>query len=144
MSNLSMFLKKNKKVKENTTFAVTKSLQDEEGNALLWEIKPITTKESEKIRSECTIEVPIPGKKGMYRQKLDTKAYLVKLMVNSIVYPDLKDEELQDSYGVCSEEELLLEMVDDPSEYNEFAEFIQKYNGFDKSLDEKVDEAKNS
>jgi len=37
----------------------------------------------------------------------------------------------------------LKEMIDDPGEYNEFAAFIQQYNGFDTTMDEKVEEAKN-
>ena len=44
MSNLSLFLKKNKIQKENTTYPATKSLLDENGNPLLWEIKPLTTR----------------------------------------------------------------------------------------------------
>ena len=40
----------------------TKSLVDENGEPLLWEIRPIKTKEDEKLRNECTREVPIPGK----------------------------------------------------------------------------------
>lgn len=44
MSNLSRFLKENKKVKENTKYAATKSLTDEKGNPLEWEIRPLTTR----------------------------------------------------------------------------------------------------
>ena len=40
-------------------------------------------------------------------------------------------------------EELIKEMIDDPGEYNAFATFIQEFNGFDVSLEEKVEEAKN-
>ena len=47
MSNLSLFLKKNKVQKENTFYAATKSLCDEKGNPLKWELKAITTKEND-------------------------------------------------------------------------------------------------
>ena len=40
-------------------------------------------------------------------------------------------------------EELIKEIVDTPAEYDDFAKFVQQYNGFDVSLAEKVDEAKN-
>ena len=59
------------------------------------------------------------------------------------VTPDLFDKELQDSYGVATPEELLLAMVDDPGEYNDLAVFIQQFQGFDVSFEDKVDEAKN-
>ena len=143
MSNLSLFLKKNKIQKENTTYPATKSLLDENGKPLLWEVKPLTTKDSESIRESCMIEVPVKGKPNMFRPKLNTSQYLAKMMVASIAFPNLYDAELQDSYGVKTPEELLKEMIDDPGEYNEFAAFIQQFNGFDTSLEEKVEEAKN-
>lgn len=34
-------------------------------------------------------------------------------------------------------------MIDNPGEYNDFAAFIQKFNGFTETMDEKVEEAKN-
>ena len=55
----------------------------------------------------------------------------------------LYDKELQDSYGVMTPEDLAFAMVDDPGEYNDFCEWLQKFQGFTKTLDEKVDEAKN-
>lgn len=143
MSNLSLFLKKNKKVRKNTFYAATKSLCDDKGNPLEWEIKALTTKESEDIRMECTIDVPVTGKPGMYRPKVDSKAYVAKLIAACVVFPDLYNKELQDSYGVTTPDDLLKEMIDDPSEYNDFAEFVQNYNGLNESINDKVEEAKN-
>ena len=65
------------------------------------------------------------------------------MIVASIVVPNLFDEELQDSYGVKKPEDLLMAMVDDPGEYNELAVFVQQFQGFDLSFEEKVNEAKN-
>ena len=143
MSNFSRFMKANKKQKENTTYAATKSLVDEEGKPLLWTIRPLSSKDNEEIREACTIDVPITGKPGMFRPKLNSSKYLAKMICASVVEPDLYDSELQDSYGVMKPEDLILEMVNDPGEYAEFGAFIQKFNGFTESLEEKVDEAKN-
>lgn len=143
MSNFSRFMKSNKKQKENTTYAATKSLVDEEGKPLLWTIRPLTSKDNEEIREACTMDVPITGKPGMFRPKLNSSKYLAKMICASVVEPDLYDSELQDSYGVMKPEDLILEMVNDPGEYAEFGAFIQKFNGFTESLEEKVEEAKN-
>ena len=143
MGNLTLFLKKNKKVRENTYYPVTKSLCDEHGEPLQWEIKPLTTTETEDIRIACTTEVPVTGKPGMYRPKVDSKLYMAKLVAASVVFPDLYNKELQDSYGVKTPEELLKQMVDNPTEYNNFVEFVTNYNGLAESMDEKVEEAKN-
>ena len=143
MSNFSKFMKANKIVKENTTFAATKSLVDEDGKPLLWTIKPLTTAENENIRENCMVEIPVTGKPNMYRPKLDTSKYIAKMVAASVVEPNLYDKDLQDSYGVMTPEDLLKEMIDDPGEYNEFVVFIQKYNGFNTTLSDKVEEAKN-
>jgi hypothetical protein len=143
MSNLSLFLKKNKIQKENAKYSATKSLCDEKGSPLNWEIKPISTKENEDIREACMIEVPVKGKPNMFRPKLISSKYIAKLMAASVVFPDLMDKELQDSYGVMTPEDLVQEMIDDPGEYNEFAAFVQKFNGFDTTMESKVEEAKN-
>ena len=143
MSKFSRFMKANKTVKANELHAVTKSLCDENGKPLEWEFRHISAKESDAIRDECMREIPVAGKFGAYRQKLDASKYIHKLITASVVEPDLFDTELQDSYGVCTPEELLYAMVDEPGEYNDLAAFVQKLNGFDVSFDDKVEEAKN-
>ena len=142
MSNFAKFMKANKITKENVMHPVTKSLTDDNGEPLLWEIRPLTTKENESIRESCTIDVPVKGKPNMFRPKTDMNAYQTKLMCAAVVYPDLNNVELQNSYGVMSAEDLLKEMVDDPAEYTDFMMFVQKLSGF-KTLAEDVDDAKN-
>lgn len=143
MSKFAKFMKANKTVKENQLHVVTKSLCDEKGNPLEWEFRHISTKDNENIRESCTVEVPVAGKPNMFRPKLKTSLYIQKMIAASVVFPDLYDAELQDSYGVKTPEELLLAMVDDPGEYNDLAAFVQKFQGFDTSFEDKVDEAKN-
>lgn len=143
MSNLSLFLKKNKKIRSNAMYAATKSIRDEKGEPVLWEIKPITTEENERIRMACTHEIPVPGRKGVTRDKVDTNEYLNALMVAAVVFPDLENAELQDSYGVKTPEDLLKALVDDPSEYADLLAFIQEQSGFDKEISDEITEAKN-
>lgn len=143
MGNLKAFLKSNKKEKKTTQYAATRSLCDEKGNPLLWTIRAITTKESEVIREECTTDIKVPGKPGMYRQKVDTHKLLAKIICAAVVEPDLNSKELQDSYGVMCAEDLIVEMLDNPDEFGELANFVQQYSGLDETMSEKVAEAKN-
>ncbi len=143
MSNLKQFLKGNKKIKENVKYKATKYLVDEKGEALDWLIRPITSKENDVIREDCIVNVPIKGKTGQYTQKVNTSKYIAKIIVASVVEPNLNDKELQDSYGVMSAEDLIREMIDEPGEYSNFADFVTKFNGFDETFDEKYDKAKN-
>lgn len=143
MSKFAKFMKANKAVKENEMHPVTKSLCDEKGVPLDWEFRHITSKENENIREACTVDIPVTGKPNMYRPKLKSSLYIQKMIVASVVVPDLYDAELQDSYGVKTPEDLLMAMVDDPGEYNDLAAYVQKFQGFNVSFEDKVEEAKN-
>ena len=143
MSKFAKFMKANKVVKLNEKYAPTTSLMDEDGKPLNWEFRHITSKENEKIRNDCTIEVQVTGKPNMYRPKVNTDQYLAKMIVAATVFPDLYDAELQDSYGVKTPEDLLYAMVDNAGEYQELSTWMQKFQGFTKSFEEKVSDAKN-
>lgn len=136
METLKLFLKENKIKKDNVFYRATSSLKDENGDPLRWEIRHLSTSEDEMIRQECT-------KRTNEGIKIDYGMYLKKLAAQSVVYPSLYNAELQDSYGVKSPEELLTELIDNPGEYQEFLRFLQRINGFDVTMAQKVEEAKN-
>lgn len=136
MDSLKLFLKENRIKKDNVFYKVTEAVKDENGEAASWEIRHITTGEDEKIREECVVR-----EKGTVR--IDYGKYLKKLAVKSVVYPPLYNAALQDSYGVKTPEDLLTELIDNPGEYQEFMRFLQKINGFDVTMAQRVQQAKN-
>lgn len=143
MSKFSAFMKANKSKKENEKYAPTASIVDGNGKPLEWEFRHITSKENEQMRDACTTEVQVTGKPNMFRQKLNSQKYLSRMITTATVYPDLYDAELQDSYGVATPEDLLYAIVDDAGEYQDLCVWMQNFQGFGKTLEEKVDEAKN-
>lgn len=144
MSDLNLFLKKNKKIRLNSFYPATESIIDPEtGKPALWEIRPIPTEEAERIREECTHSVLIPGKRNMYRDKIDVAEYLDKLTVAAVVYPDLLNAELQDSYDVSDPVDLLKQMIDNPAEYTDLQTYVQEQSGFTTEISDEVKEAKN-
>lgn len=136
MSELKYFLKENKIKNENVFYQATSSLLDETGQAARWEIRRLTTEEDEIIREECLKE----GKRGA---RLDYALYMKKMAARSVVHPSLYNAQLQDSYNVKTPEELLCKLIDNPGEYQEFVRFVQKLNGFDVSMEKRVEKAKN-
>lgn len=136
-------MKANKIAKPNEKYAPTSTLTDENGKPIEWEFKHITSKENEALRDACTIEVQITGKPNLFRPKVKTDEYVAKMIVASTVYPDLYDAELQDSYGVKTPEELLYALVDNAGEYQDLTVWMQQFQGFTKSFDDKVNDAKN-
>lgn len=143
MSKFSQFMKANKIAKPNEKYAPTTTLRDENGEPLKWEFRQITSKENDVLRESCTIEVPVTGKPNLFRPKVKTDEYIAKMIVASTVFPDLYDSELQDSYGVKTPEALLYAMVDNAGEYQDFTIWMQRFQGFTKSIDKKVNDAKN-
>lgn len=143
MSDFTRFMKGNQKVFANEKYAPTASLCDEQGKPLVWEFKHLTTSETNAIRDDCTVQVPIEGKKGVYTTALDSTEFVNRLITESTVYPDLNNASLQDSYGVNTPEKLLLAMVNRPGEYNDLAAFISDMQGSGEDINDLVKKAKN-
>lgn len=140
--NLSAFLAKNALKVENIKFVVSGRFVDENKQPIAWEIKTITGTEDEALRKSCAKRVPIPGKKNQYQKETDYDMYLGKLAVACTVFPNLADAELQNSYGVMGAEALLKTMLT-PGEYANYLTKVQEVCGFDSTLQDEVDEAKN-
>jgi hypothetical protein len=143
MGKLSVFLKQNKAQRENYRYAPSKAFKDEDGNPVEWEFKPITTKEHSLLMQDCMYDTPVKGKPNMVAPKLNNTKFMNRVIAAATVYPNLNDAELQDSYGVASAEELVPELLDDPAEYMELYKFINDSNGFNVSIQDKVDTVKN-
>lgn len=141
MSNLTAFLSQNAVKVENVKYAASKRFVDE-GKPIEWELQGITGEEDEALRKSCTKRKPVPGKRNMYAPETDYAEYVAKLVVKCTVFPNLDDAELQNSYGVMGAEALVRKMLT-PGEYADLAAKVQEINGFEVSMDEAVDEAKN-
>lgn len=139
--NLSAFLKQNAIAAENEKYVVSKRFVDK-GEPVEWEICVINAVEDEELRKSYTKRIQVNGKRNLYRSELDANAYLAGLAVKCTVYPNLHDSALQDSYGVKGAEKLLKAMLE-PGEYYDYITKVQELNGFDVSMEEKVEEAKN-
>lgn len=138
--SLSAFLNP---VKEQTRkVVVSKRFIGEDGKPIEWEIKTITAEEDEALRKACTKKVQVPGKRGQFTQETDYNKYLGLLVVACTAYPNLNDAELQNGYDVMGADNLLKKMLH-AGEYTEYLANVQELNGFDSSMDELVEEAKN-
>lgn len=141
MSDFREFMAGNAIKDENVKYVASKRFV-KNGKPIEWEIQAIESDKDEAIRKECTKRVPIVGKRGQYNQETDTDKYIGKLCVASTVYPNLNDTELQDSYGVKGADALLKKMLK-AGEYTEYKAKVMEVNGYDMSMEELVDEAKN-
>lgn len=141
MSDFSVFMAGNVQKAETVKYVASKRIGTK-NKPVEWELKAIDSDLDEIIRKECTKKVPVAGKRGQYTQETDTDKYIGRLCVACTVYPNLNDAELQDSYGVKSADALLKKMLL-AGEYTEYKAKVMEVNGYDMSMEELVDEAKN-
>lgn len=141
MSDFSAFMKENQIKRENIKFVASKSFM-KDGKPIEWEIKAIDNEENEALKKLCTRNVKVPNKPNMYMPEIDTALYMGKLAAACTVFPNLKNAELQDNWGVKSEDALLKKMLS-AGEYADYCNKVSEVNGFDVDINEKVEEAKN-
>lgn len=138
--NLKSFLKQNVIQSENVKYAASDRFLDDKNKPIEWEIRAITSKEDEELRKTATRK--IPTKNNQFNMEIDINKYIGLLAAACTVAPNLNDASLQDSYGVMSADELLKAMLL-PGEYADYLAKVQEICGFDKSVQDLVDDAKN-
>lgn len=106
-----------------------------------FKIRTLLAGENSRIRKECMKSVPVPGRKGMYRNDFDSQEYITKMIIACVTYPDLSDVKIQNSYGVMGEKELLETMLT-AAEYDVLSMAVQDLNSIT-SMEDKIEEAKN-
>ena len=140
MKDLKFFLKQNTIPVENQEVEVSKRFKDDAGNTVKFEIKSISNEMDDALRKQNTRQVK--KAKGVIVPELDQQKYFVDLVLKSLVYPDLDDKELQDSWGVMDSRELINVMLL-PGEYAALLQEVQKINGWDLNVEDIKDEVKN-
>ncbi|MFD0712848.1 phage portal protein [Paenibacillus sp. GCM10027626] len=140
MSDLSVFFAGNAAVEVTEDVVISPRFKDKKGNAVPWKIRSMTEDENEQCRKAATKKVKT--KNGQYVPETDYNQVVVNTVVTSVVFPNLKDAELQKSYGVVGADELLKKMLL-PGEYAALVQKVQDINGYDREMNELVDEVKN-
>lgn len=128
---------------ENVKYVASKRFINPETKAPMeWELSAIESAVDEEIRKECTYKRPIPGKRGQTTSELDVDKYIGRVCARCTIFPNLNNADLQNSYGVKDADALLKKMLN-VGEYAEFKAKVMELNGFDTTMEELVDEAKN-
>ena len=136
MSDLSLFFADNVAADMTEDVVISNRFKDQEGQPVKWKLRAITEEINAEIKKACTKK----DKKG--RIEFDNNEYLTKVAVEGTVFPNLKDAELQKSYGVVGANTLLKKMLL-AGEFSLLAEKISDLSGFNLSLQDQVEEAKN-
>jgi hypothetical protein len=138
MSSLKAFFAQNVQQNDIIEFVVSDRFKDENGKPIPWKLRALSEAENAEIRRKATSKERVGGR---YVYQFDPEEYVARIVAASVVFPDLKDAELQKSYGVMGEVELLRRMLL-AGEYTKLTRKVQEINGFE-DIQELVDEVKN-
>lgn len=133
MSSLNAFL--NPIQSENEEVIVSNRFQ-EDGKPVPFVIRPISQRENKQLIKKYTKT----SKKGV--ETFDRAEYVQALVSIAVVFPDLKNAELQKAYGVLGESDLLGAMLY-AGEYAELVQAVQKLSGLDEDINDNIEDAKN-
>jgi len=108
------FYKENRKDRVEREILLTERLTGD-GGQMIFRIRPMSQRENEDIWKRC-------GE--------DEKRYERAVLAESVVFPDLKDAALQNSYGVAGAERLLTKLLL-AGEYDRLRMAVEAINGGD-------------
>lgn len=135
--NLNYFMPEVAKGKrENFEIVVSDRFVDEDGNPVVWTFRLLSAKEIDELKNAAIV------KKNKSLLKVDTKKLIVDTISETIIYPNLKSEELQNAYGAMNISELLDKMLEG-REYERFTDKLMKAQGFMDDPDVIIGDAKN-
>ncbi|RXZ77247.1 phage portal protein [Paenibacillaceae bacterium] len=140
MSDFQAFFAQNAPLDTVEEIPVSPRFKDENGKPIKWKVRSITEEENAELRKASTKR--IKGRNGTQKTEFSTDDYTAKMAVVGVVFPDLKNVELQQSYGALGAESLLKKMLL-PGEYADLLIKVQQINGFDKDINDLVEDVKN-
>lgn len=141
MSDFEAFFAQNKvKVEDVEYVASTGFINKTTGKPIPWKLRKVD--ESVNKQLKATSQKKAPSAKNVIRYQLDNDVYLCKLIVATVVFPDLNNKELQDQWNVMDAEELVRKMLS-AGEYGNLMIKVQEVNDFDIDFGALVEEAKN-
>lgn len=139
---LKSFLRQNVKPNEHEKVQISKRIIDEEtGEPEFWEIRALDSYEVDECERQAT-KLQRVGKTDRYEAKTDQGKFALMTMTRAIIYPDLTDRELQDSYGVNNPEDLLCKLLL-PGERQKLIDICNRLNNYGQDLDDAVEQSKN-
>lgn len=136
---LKAFFMQNAEQVPNKKVVISRRFKDEDGQPIEWEIKALDAGTQQDIRTKAMEMKATGGKNANVKMNYNTALSNILTAVNAVVFPDLWDLELQNSYDVKTPEALIGKMLLP----DEFDKLIDEINAISESADELEETAKN-
>ncbi len=129
--DMEMFMAGQGAAIEDTEFNVSDRYKDKEGKTVLWKLRPISGDAERGIKAACFKD-----------NKFDNIKYSEMIAAETVVYPNLGNGKLQDSYRVMGKTSLLNKMLL-AGEKNRLILKALEINGLNISTEELAKDVKN-
>ncbi|SCL85121.1 phage tail assembly chaperone [Sporanaerobacter sp. PP17-6a] len=133
MSSLGAFLNP---IKTENKEVIVSNRFVEKGKSVPFVIRAISQEENKQLIKKFT------RRDKNDNEIFDRVEYVSELTSRAVVFPDLKNAELQKAYGVLGESALLQKMLY-IGEYAKLAQAVQELSGLDEDINDNIEEVKN-
>ncbi|ERT61267.1 MULTISPECIES: phage tail assembly chaperone [Megasphaera] len=137
---LSAFLKENSIEKLPVEYVASKRFVIN-GDPVAWKLRCLSNDELDELTKKCTKNIPIKGTRD-FKKELDRSEFANQMAIKSVVFPDLNDADLQNSYGVVGAEDLLRAMLT-PGEFADLILAVNEASDYNSGMNDKIKTAKN-
>lgn len=139
--DITAFLAGNAIKTEEQEYVASKRFIGKDGKPIPWRLRVLTNDELDDMTRRCKKKEFIP-KTREYKVSVDNVKLELEMICASVVYPNLNDANLQDSYGTVGAEATVKAMLT-PGEYSDLARAVTEVAGFQMGMNEQVRTAKN-
>lgn len=141
MTDMTAFLASNAIQTKDMQYVASKRFRDKDGNPIPWRLHVLTNDELDAITKRCKKKEFLP-KTREYKVTVDNAQLELEMICKSVVYPNLNDERLQDSYGTIGAAATVKAMLT-PGEYTDLGRAVTEAAGYQMGMNDQVSTAKN-
>jgi hypothetical protein len=139
--DLSFFMPGKAEVVEEVKAPISKRFKDKDGNIIPFIFKPISTERVDEIEKMSMRNVV--RKNRVVGKEVDQARFMARIAVETTVYPNFKAEKLRKAYKTEDPVEVAKKVLHVAGEYAEWIAKASEVNGFDDSIDDLEEVAKN-
>ncbi|MBM6986260.1 MAG: hypothetical protein I3I94_09110 [Acidaminococcaceae bacterium] len=141
-TTMRLFYKENVEDEKTVFYAASPRFKDENGKPVMWELKALDYDTLEEITKRHTKTVPNTVT-GRAEKTTDMSAASMEMALTALVYPNLNDKDLQDSWCAIGAEDLLKKMLK-PGEISDLEAAVTEAAGFKTNIGDQIKTVKNS
>lgn len=143
VNDLSFFMPGKAEDVEEIERYVSKRFKNKKGEVVKFRFRPITTERIDELEKLNTVPIYGGTRRRKTGEKVDQARFMAQMAIESTTYPDFKSEEFRKSYRLQDPIEIAKKVLHIGGEYMEWINIVNEINGYDDSIEELEEAAKN-